>query len=72
LACLGWEYGISRQPDLGHQVGVRALEELSNDLRPVRLRARSQVRALVAVAGPSDLDDYEFNRVDVEARLVGA
>jgi hypothetical protein len=30
----------------------------STDWRPVRLRLRSELRALVAIAAPSDLDDY--------------
>lgn len=41
----------------------------SPDWRPVRLRARGQLRALVMVANPSDLGDYQLAPVDVSGEL---
>jgi hypothetical protein len=38
----------------------------SLDWRPVRLRARGDLRALVVIANPSDLADYDLAAVDVE------
>jgi hypothetical protein len=39
------------------------------DCRPVRLRLRSQMRALVAVASPSDLADYRLDPIDVPLEI---
>jgi SIR2-like domain/CHAT domain len=44
----------------------------SSDWRPVRLRAKNDLRALVAVAGPSNLDAYGLAPVDVEGEVVRA
>jgi hypothetical protein len=44
----------------------------SSDWRPVRLRARSELRALVAVASPSNLDQYGLAPVDVEGEVARA
>jgi hypothetical protein len=46
----------------------------SFDMRPVRLRSKSQLRALVAVANPSDLEEWKpggqvLEPVDVEGEL---
>lgn len=41
----------------------------SSDWRPVRLRARGDLRALVVVANPSDLASYQLAPVDVSAEL---
>jgi SIR2-like domain/CHAT domain len=39
----------------------------SADWRPVRLRPRNELRALVVIAGPDDLANYRVATVDVEA-----
>lgn len=44
----------------------------SGDWRPVRLRAKTALRALVAVSNPSDLDQYELGRIDVAAEVARA
>src|SRR5205823_11744293 len=44
----------------------------SSDWRPVRLRAKAELRALVAVSSPSDLDRYELAPVDVEGEVARA
>ncbi len=44
----------------------------SKDWRPVRLRARGDLRALVVVANPSDLGDYNLAAVDVGGELARA
>lgn len=44
----------------------------SSDWRPVRLHAKSELRALVAVAGPSDLDRYGLAAVDVDGEVARA
>lgn len=41
----------------------------SGDWRPVTLRARSDLRALVAIANPSDLKEYELEPVKAEEEL---
>jgi hypothetical protein len=41
----------------------------SKDWRPVRLRAWGDLSALVLIANPSDLGDYNLSAVDVEAEL---
>ncbi len=41
----------------------------SSDWRPVRLRAKGELRALVMVANPSDLSDYNLGPVDVEGEM---
>lgn len=41
----------------------------SFDWRPVRLRPRAELRALIVIANPTDLDDYGLARVDVSAEL---
>jgi hypothetical protein len=41
----------------------------SSDWRPVRLRAKGDLRALVAVANPIDLSEYDLAQVDVEGEL---
>jgi hypothetical protein len=41
----------------------------SMDWRPVRLRARGDLRALVLVANPSDLGEYDLAAVDVQGEL---
>jgi hypothetical protein len=44
----------------------------SFDWRPVRLRPREELRALVVVADPADLPAYQLTRVDVAAELARA
>jgi hypothetical protein len=44
----------------------------SEDTRPVRLRDRDELRALVAVAAPDDVESYGLPRVDVTAELTRA
>jgi hypothetical protein len=44
----------------------------SLDWRPVRLRPKDQLKALVVVANPSDLQEYGLERVDVEGELARA
>ena len=39
----------------------------SHDWRPVKLRPQEKLRALVVIANPGDLDEYELAPVDVEA-----
>ncbi len=41
----------------------------SLDWRPVRLRPASELRALVVVANPSDLDDYDMAEIDRDGEL---
>jgi hypothetical protein len=41
----------------------------SADWRPVRLRAKTELRALVMVANPSDLGDYNLSPIDVDNEL---
>jgi hypothetical protein len=41
----------------------------SLDWRPVRLRPKDQLKALVIVSNPSDLSDYGLDSVDVEGEL---
>ncbi len=41
----------------------------STDLRPVRLRAKGDLKALVAIANPSNLGDYSLEAVDVDGEL---
>lgn len=41
----------------------------SMDWRPVRLRAKGELQALVMVANPSNLTDYSLEPIDVEAEL---
>jgi hypothetical protein len=42
------------------------------DWRPVRLRPQADLRALVAVAGPSDVTQYQLAEVDTAASLAAA
>ncbi len=44
----------------------------SLDWRPVRLRAKGELRALVVVANPSNLSDYGLTPIDVAGELVRA
>jgi hypothetical protein len=44
----------------------------SADWRPVRLRPRSDLRALAVIANPSDLAQYELAKVDVAGELARA
>jgi hypothetical protein len=41
----------------------------STDLRPVRLRAKGDLRALVAVANPSNLSDYKLAEVKAQEEM---
>jgi hypothetical protein len=41
----------------------------SLDWRPVRLRPKDQLKAMVVVANPSDLPEYGLERVDVEGEM---
>ncbi|MFZ5920224.1 MAG: CHAT domain-containing protein [Chloroflexota bacterium] len=41
----------------------------STDLRPVRLKAKGELRALVAIANPSNLGEYSLEAVDVAGEL---
>lgn len=41
----------------------------SFDWRPVRLRPKEELRALVAIANPADLDRYGLARIDTEGEL---
>ena len=43
----------------------------SHDWRPVRLRPQGDLRALVVVANPSDLERYDSRRSTLRARLSG-
>ena len=44
----------------------------SGDWRPVRLRAKAELRALVGVSSPSNLDRYGLAPVDVEGEIARA
>ena len=44
----------------------------SGDWRPVRLRAKTELRALVAVSNPSNLDQFGLAAVDVEGEVARA
>jgi hypothetical protein len=44
----------------------------SSDWRPVRLRAKTELAALVAVSNPSNLDQYGLAPVDVEGEVARA
>ncbi len=44
----------------------------SSDWRPVRLRSKGDLRALVAVSNPSDLANYKLAAVDVDGELARA
>jgi hypothetical protein len=44
----------------------------SSDWRPVRLRAKTELRALVAVSSPSNLDQYGLAPVDVDGEVARA
>jgi hypothetical protein len=62
LHALNWE--TLRDPDTGRSLvmddNVWFSRHLASfDMRPVRLRSRTDLRALVAVANPSDLDRYK-------------
>jgi hypothetical protein len=41
----------------------------SSDWRPVRLRAKGELRGLALVANPSDLNEYDLAPVDVESEI---
>jgi hypothetical protein len=42
---------------------------LSTDWRPIRLRPETDLRALIAVANPTDIDAYNLAAVDVEGEV---
>jgi hypothetical protein len=44
----------------------------SLDWRPVRLRPRGDLKALVVVANPSNLSNYKLSEIDVEAEIARA
>ena len=41
----------------------------SSDWSPVQLRPKTDIRALVAIANPSDLDEYRLTPIDVKSEL---
>lgn len=73
LHALRWETLRDPQvPDapLLHDQRIYFSRYLSSfDWRPVRLRPRAELRALVAIADPANLGDYQLPSVDVRAEL---
>ncbi|MFZ5911304.1 MAG: CHAT domain-containing protein [Chloroflexota bacterium] len=72
LHALHWE--TLRNPQTGESIctGERLLFSRylsSRDWRPVRLRSKSELQALVVVANPLQLSDYSLAPIDVEAEL---
>ncbi|MCP4654877.1 MAG: SUMF1/EgtB/PvdO family nonheme iron enzyme [bacterium] len=72
LHALRWE--LLCDPETGTPVATseRTLFSrfmLSRDYRPVELRPRAELKALVAVVAPSDLADYELSEIDVGAEV---
>lgn len=75
LQSLHWE--LLRDPQQDSQLATS--ENLlfsrylsSRDWRPVQVRAKGELRALVVVAGPSNLADYGLTPIDVEGELTRA
>jgi hypothetical protein len=69
LHALPWE--LLRDPDSGRLLATRERVLFSrylssHDWRPVKLRPRAKLRALVAIANPGGLDERQFPPVDVE------
>ncbi len=69
---LRWE--LLRDPDTGAQLATsekilfsRFL--VSQDWRPVKLRRKSELKALIAVAAPSDLATYNLAAVDLDGEI---
>ena len=72
LQALRWE--LLHDPESGLPIATseRTLFSrfmLSRDWRPVKLRAKSQLRALVAVAAPSNLAKYKLAEVDAKGEV---
>jgi hypothetical protein len=72
---LRWE--LLTDPDTGQPLATSEQILLSrfgssSDWRPVRLRAKSELQALVAVSNPSDLDQYGLAPVDVDGEVARA
>jgi hypothetical protein len=70
LHALRWE--LLRDPGTGRPLATRERVLFSrflssSDWRPVRLRPREDLRALVVIANPTDLAAYRMAAVDVEA-----
>lgn len=75
LHALRWE--LLQDPDSGDPLATseRTLFSrfmVSRDWRPVKLRAKSALEALVAVAAPSGLDRYELAQVDAAGEIARA
>jgi CHAT domain/SIR2-like domain len=72
---LRWE--LLTDPDTGQPMAtseriVFSRFGSSSDWRPVRLRAKTELSALVAVSSPSNLDQYGLAPVDVDAEVARA
>lgn len=76
LHTLRWELlGDLEQPELPAALSERILLSrfiASNDLSPVQARPAGELRALIAVANPSDLARYRLARVPVEEEIARA
>jgi hypothetical protein len=72
LHSLRWE--TLRDPESGSPLAtsenlVFSRYMSSPDWRPVRLRSKGELRALVMIANPADLPEYNLAPIDVEAEL---
>ncbi len=72
LHALRWE--LLRDPDTGAALATSEKTlfsrfMVSHDWRPVRLRPKADLKALVAVASPSNLTDYQLAEIDVEGEI---
>ena len=72
LHALRWE--LLRDPGTGAPLATSENTLFSRfmasyDWRPVRLRPRAELKALVAVSAPSDLGDYGLAEIDVVAEI---
>jgi hypothetical protein len=75
LNALRWETLCDPQDDARLFTGERILFSRylnSDDMRPVRLRPQSALRALVIIASPSDVGEYKLAALDVAAELARA
>ena len=75
LHSLRWE--LLTDPDTGQPLATseRILFSRfgsSSDWRPVRLRAKSELKALVAVSNPGNLDQYGLAPIDVDGEVARA
>ncbi len=72
LHALRWE--LLRNPENGEAIATSEKTPfsrfmVSRDWRPVRLRPKSELKALVAVAAPSNLARYKLAEVDLEGEI---